>query len=214
MAAELESILARLAAVEARLDRIEGLGDDGDYSMAIDAFQNDILNVLLKEYMALSETLGGIVFEQAKMFQAGFLEMKNVIKVAAKSIKPSSSMDPEFQKLVKPFGDFIIKIEEMCGRKCPVEYLNFVKAVSGAATCFQWFLIEQNTPYPRVKEAADAAYFYLIKIMKEKKENEVAWCKSLHSLVTGLSEYIKEHHKTGMQWNSNGKPLAANSKAR
>ncbi|GFR64959.1 adenylyl cyclase-associated protein [Elysia marginata] len=52
---------------------------------------------------------------------------------------------------------------------------------------------------------ADSATFYTNRVLKEFKEKEprhVQWCNGWIQFLKALQAYIKDHHTTGVSWNT------------
>ena len=87
------------------------------------------------------------------------------------------------------------------------------KAIGEMMACLSWVLMRapQSLPVPMIKETVGSADFWANRIRKDfkgKNETQIAFCDQMKQVITGLADYVAEHHKTGLTFNPRGISLA------
>ena len=120
---------------------------------------------------------------------------------AARCVQPSQEV------LMKFYQQFSKRLEEVTAlreksRTSPL--FNHLSAVSESISAFAWISISP-APSPFVKEMSDSAQFYTNRVLKDYKDKDQAhvnWVKLWLQLLAELQAYVKQHHTTGVAWNS------------
>lgn len=92
----------------------------------------------------------------------------------------------------------------------PGEFNNHAKAVMEALPACNWIVVD-TMPHSLVEGQRDAAEFWLNKVrvaFKSKGDAHMTWCGQMKDLLSGLYDYVKAHHKTGLTWKFQGKDIA------
>ncbi|CAI2302965.1 unnamed protein product [Caenorhabditis sp. 36 PRJEB53466] len=161
-------------------------------------------------FVKISNELGGDVGEAAVLINSLFNINREVLWTACGIDNPSTSplKIPDF------FNKLFSKIGELAAfstnRRRDSKFPNHLRALEDVAMAFSWIGCDQ--PAPLITEYINAAVFYTDRIRKEEKikdDRHVEWVDALKSLFIALRDYVKEHHTTGMRWNTHpgAKPI-------
>lgn len=214
---ELAPLVSRLEAVATRLEGLAKGGNAGGavaddvVSPAVLAYDADIANGPLADFLAKSKEIGGDCATQANMVKEAFDSMRGFIVLASKSKKPSQN---DLPSLLKTLGEKMGSVQEYREKNRQSKLYNHLSSVMEAIAAIGWVSVTP-TPGPHVTQTIDSAQFYTNKVLKEFKETapvHVEWVKAMMLTLKGLVSYIKEFHTTGLTWNMNGgdaKALAA-----
>jgi len=220
--AELTAVAARLEAVAARLEAVAAGGGGGGGGGAaagpaaehprVAAF-DELLATSLAPFLELSKTLGGAVGEQSADVATVFSLMRDLVKTASSSKKPS--WPPQDMKgegtpfrLYVSMVEAVQKITAATDKARPTDFFNHCSTVSEGIPAANWVAVDK-TPGPFVGEMVGASSFYGNKILiatkgKSEGKDQFEWAKSFKTLLTNLQAYIKEHQTTGLAWNLKG----------
>ncbi|CAO3663185.1 unnamed protein product [Umbelopsis ramanniana] len=180
---------------------------------AVEAF-NNTMDAPVKQFIGLSNQLGGPVQEQAQLLQELINAQRDFIHIAAIAKKPDMS-SPTFAKLVEPIQKPLMAITEVKDKNRGHKQFNHLSTVAEGVPAFGWIAVEP-TPAPYVQEMGNAAQFYsnrVVKEFKDKDPQQIEWTKAFLAIINELYGYVKEHHRTGLVWNPNGEnPESAFSK--
>lgn len=150
--------------------------------------------------------------EMGKLFVKFFEGMRYVIILAAKSKQPGdmTELREHLEAITEPMGE-IRKL------RLKREFDNHQKAICEMMGCCSWVTCRPpaQLPAPFVKECIGSSDFWSNRIRKDFKGKEdenaklqIAFCDALKTTIVELSDYITEHHKTGLTFNPKGVSLA------
>lgn len=168
-------------------------------NMSVVAYEN-LLSGSVREYVEISQKIGGEVAEHSKLVEQVFQMQRDFITMAEK--RPQPGTQPEYIKLLGPMSMAITKIQHYREDKRNTPFFNHLSAVSESIPALGWVAMSP-TPAPFVKEMNDAGQFYTNRVLKEWKEKDkihVAWCKTWVQTLTDLQQYIRQYHTTGLVW--------------
>jgi len=211
-AEKLESLIARLEKSVAKLEKVGGGNDSsasGDSLPASVVAYDEFVEEFLDPYYSASSVLGGIIDQQAKLFQAVSTEHRNFLLLVANHSEPSK---PEvFTELVKPLSEAVNKL----GTLRDLDHKNHCSAINEGAMAFGW-MGYPKAPMKFVEGIRDSVKFYTNKVLVEtkngdQKEENRNWVKAFTEIFTGLLSYIKDHHRTGPTWNPSAPPASSTS---
>jgi hypothetical protein len=161
----------------------------------------DLINDHIVPYVTASESFGGEIAQQAKLFkQAVDLELE-LIKKAAGQKKPSQD---DLMKEVTPISNIMNSIAEIESKYRGKDHVNHLKAVSEGTQALGWVCVEP-TPGPFVKDTIGSSEFWSNKILtqyKGKDEKQVNWVTNFNGFLKNLVPYIMKNHATGLSWNT------------
>ncbi|KAL5014833.1 hypothetical protein ScPMuIL_009103, partial [Solemya velum] len=210
MSKELTTAVSRLEAVASRLENLakcqqeEGgakvSSEPEVMAESVIAFEN-LIAAHIKKYVELSHVIGGDVQTQADLVQQAFQAQKEFLVQASRSKLPSQNV---LMELLKPTSEKIQAIVDCREKNRRSNFFNHLSAISESVPCLGWVNVSP-TPGPFVKDMADAGTFYSNRVLMEykgKDQNHVDWTKSWTSALTELQAFIKEYHRTGLEWNS------------
>lgn len=211
-AEKLESLCARLERAVVKLEKHSGGGGQGDSADAVPASvvaYDEFVEDFLKPYYAASAVLGGIIDEQAKLFQAVSTKHRDFLMIVAKNAAPTDAAT--LQKLLAPLSGAISKLQDLRN----LDHKNYCSAGNEGSMAFSW-MGYPKAPMKFVEGIRDSVKFYTNKVLVETKNGDKklenrAWVKSFTELFDGLIEYIKNNHRTGPSWNTSGSPATESS---
>ena len=219
MEANFTSLIARLEAVTSRLETLDGPSgappssgsagaapvDDAPLSQSVQAF-DALIATEVAAYAGLAAKIGDAgVASQADLVKQAFAAQRDMLAVVAQCKKPSAA---ELQTLLEPTSGMIGQVQGAVDRKS--KSFNHLQAVGEAIPALGWVCVEK-TPAPHVMDMWQSGEFYSNRILKEFKgtnEDQVAFAKSLRAMFQALHDFVKEHHRTGLEWNPKGKAVA------
>lgn len=207
MSSELPSLVARLEAVATRLESVaSGGAPEADVGAVVQAF-DELVNEHVSEFVKLSNQIGGDVKTQADMVDKAFKAQREFIVIASKHKQPAQDV---LQKLLKPTSDQISAVQSFREKNRRSKEFNHLSGLSEAIPALGWVAVPK-TPGPHVKDMGEAAQFYLNRVLKDHKGDQVhtQWVKCINTLLADLQVYIKNHHTTGVTWNKSGPPATA-----
>jgi len=196
------ALVKRLEAVALKLESSGGAGGAGPTAASLADF-DVIVNGPFKNFMDLSKKIGSEVATMGDLVEAAFKAHRGYLEIASKAKKPS---DGELPMLQKPMADKMVEIETFRekGRRC--DYFNHLSAISESIPALGWINMAP-APAPFVKEMCDATMFYTNRVLKDwrdKSKAHVEWTKAWIQTLTQLQGFVKQHHTTGLVWNTKG----------
>lgn len=163
----------------------------------------------VEKYSKLSDTLGGLIAEQAAKVVHGFQEERKFLLITTKAKKPnlsaSNDMDA-YQTLLKPINESLMAVVNIkeSNRGSPVA--NQLSAVADGIMMLAW-VTDEAKPHKHVDNTLGSAQYYgnrVIKDHKDKDPQQVEWIQSFQQIFKDLSEYIKQYFPSGIPWNPKG----------
>eukprot|EP00531_Pseudo-nitzschia_arenysensis_P003850 CAMPEP_0116135866 /NCGR_PEP_ID=MMETSP0329-20121206/11421_1 /TAXON_ID=697910 /ORGANISM="Pseudo-nitzschia arenysensis, Strain B593" /LENGTH=507 /DNA_ID=CAMNT_0003630699 /DNA_START=67 /DNA_END=1590 /DNA_ORIENTATION=- len=225
----LESVTSRLAALEAHcgissatasptkaapagLEKTPSsrhISGDSVESPAVKAFDTYMNTVVYK----CSDTCDSLEMgEMGKLLVKFFEGMRYLIVLASLSKQPSdmAELAKHFKPITEPMGD----IKKL---RLHRDFDSHQKAICEMMACCSWVTCRapQQLPAPFVKECIGSSDFWSNRIRKsfkgkedDKSKLQLTFCDTLKATIVELSNYIKEHHTTGLTFNPKGVSLA------
>ncbi|KYM78553.1 Adenylyl cyclase-associated protein 1 [Atta colombica] len=166
----------------------------------------DFLAGPVKEYLQLSQKIGGDVDVHSKLVEKAFQIQLQFIHMAAS--RPAPMNQSEQVSLFAPMSAQIQQIQEFREKNRGSPFFNHLSAISESIPALGWVAVSP-TPAPYVKEMNDAGQFYTNRVLKDWKEKDkihIDWCKAWVQTLTDLQQYVRQHHTTGLVWGKTGTP--------
>lgn len=221
----LDSILTRLCAVEGKVG-IDGgassplaaggpaaaAGDDAGPHPALVAYDEHVSRTV-EPFAASCDAIGlGDVGTHVRGTWAG---IRSIVELGSKSKRPSGDAAAALTPHLKPVQESVTKIRTA---RLDRKYDWHIKAITELLSVASWPVVSppsMPTPTAFVKEAVGSSDFWSNKIRKEYKGKDddaskahIAFCDNMKKLILDLAAYVKEHHLSGLMWNSRGVDLA------
>ena len=178
-------------------------------SPAIKAFDTYTNTVVYK----FSDTCDDLELkDMGKLIVKFFEGMRYVIVLASLSKQPADMA--ELAKHLKSITEPMAEIKKIRLKR---DFVNHEKAVVEMLACCSWVTCRPplQLPAPFVKDCVGSTDFWANRIRKEfkgkdddKSKLQLAFCDNLKATIVELSNYITEHHKTGLVFNPKGVSLA------
>ncbi|XP_072766856.1 adenylyl cyclase-associated protein 1 isoform X4 [Anoplolepis gracilipes] len=166
----------------------------------------DVLNGPVKEYLELSQKIGGDVAAHSKLVEKAFQIQLQFVQTAANRSAPANQS--EQISLLAPMSVQIQQIQEFREKNRGSPFFNHLSAISESIPALGWVAISP-TPAPYIKEMNDAGQFYTNRVLKDWKEKDkihIDWCKRWIQTLTDLQQYVRQHHTTGLVWGKTSAP--------
>ncbi|XP_018361786.1 PREDICTED: uncharacterized protein LOC108760373 isoform X1 [Trachymyrmex cornetzi] len=166
----------------------------------------DFLAGPVKEYLQLSQKIGGDVDVHSKLVGKAFQIQLQFIHMAAS--RPAPTNQSEQVSLFAPMSAQIQQIQEFREKNRGSPFFNHLSAISESIPALGWVAVSP-TPAPYVKEMNDAGQFYTNRVLKDWKEKDkihIDWCKAWVQTLTDLQQYVRQHYTTGLVWGKTGAP--------
>jgi len=176
-------------------------------SPSVAAFE-DFINGEVAAFVKAAEAVGDAgVAEQAKVCLKAFEAQRDMLKVVSKAKKPSPG---DFQsKCLPATSELLGQVQGKVDRKS--KCFNNLQALGEAIPALGWVCVDK-TPGPHVADMWASGEYYYMKILQEfkgKDENQMKYAQTLKEVFVKLQAYIKEYHRTGLEWNPKGVDVAA-----
>ncbi|XP_072766852.1 adenylyl cyclase-associated protein 1 isoform X1 [Anoplolepis gracilipes] len=174
-------------------------------NMSIAGYE-DVLNGPVKEYLELSQKIGGDVAAHSKLVEKAFQIQLQFVQTAANRSAPANQS--EQISLLAPMSVQIQQIQEFREKNRGSPFFNHLSAISESIPALGWVAISP-TPAPYIKEMNDAGQFYTNRVLKDWKEKDkihIDWCKRWIQTLTDLQQYVRQHHTTGLVWGKTSAP--------
>jgi len=182
---------------------------DSVESTAVKAFDTFTNTVVYK----FSDTCDDLELgEMGKLIVKFFEGMRYVIVLASMSKQPADMAEiaKHFKSITEPMGEIkTVRLKR--------DFVNHEKAIVEMLACCSWVTCRppQQLPAPFVKDCVGSTDFWSNRIRKEfkgkdddKSKLQLSFCDDLKATIVELSNYITEHHKTGLTFNPKGVSLA------
>ncbi|WFD34367.1 ubiquitinyl hydrolase 1 [Malassezia cuniculi] len=208
---DLESIDREIAGIPAAVSATEDAPAGAAVSPKVNVWDAK-MNPVIEQYVASSNTLGGLVQEQAALVAAAFAQQRTIIQVASACIRPKDGVaSSEFSKFIAPLQEKIMAAIDVREKNRGSPQFNQLSTISEAISALGWIAVEP-APAPFITEAKDSAQFYANRVIKEHKEGareNVDWVHAVLRVIDTLQAYVKENHTTGLSWNPKGVEVSA-----
>jgi len=165
-----------------------------------------------KDFLDKSNQIGDHVAEMAKLVEAAFKAQRAFLVTAAKSTKPSADDLPKVLEGLSKQIQAVIAFREQHRTSVLINHLS---TVSESIPGLGWVAVEP-APAPYAREMLNAAVFYSNRVLKdyrEKNKLHVEWVNAWTAVFSELSDYIKQHHTTGVAWNPRGSSALSNARS-
>ena len=155
------------------------------------------------------------------IFQAWNTGIRTMIVLAARSKPPVDEMKQpqEYVAVLQPHIQATVKaVQEIRNnKKIDRKYDIHMKAIYELISCVSWIYLynvpspyQGSLPVPFLQECMISSVFWLNRIRKDYKDNTsyLQFCDAMKPIFTGLMEYVKTYHTTGLTFNPKGISLA------
>ncbi|KAH6899078.1 adenylate cyclase associated N terminal-domain-containing protein [Thelonectria olida] len=166
------------------------------------------LNSAVDKYVKLSNTLGGLVAQQAALVRKGFQEQRRFLLISTKAKKPGLS-GPDVSvhhDLIKPINDALMAVTDLKDQNRPDAMYSQLSTVADGIMVLAWVTLD-NRPYKHVEETLGSAQFFGNRVLKEQKDKDakqVEWVQAFYQIFRDLAEYVKQYFPNGIVWNPQG----------
>lgn len=139
-------------------------------------------------------------FLQAPKLKTLFDNHRNFLWYAAGVTKPD---DKTLQSKLEPIMNLINDITSFKDSKRNTPMFNHLSTVSEGLGSFFWVGVSP-TPGPHIKEMIDASMFYVNRVRKDHKGEQLHedWLKAWLDIFNNLQKYVRQAHTTGLVYNS------------
>uniref|UniRef100_A0A7E4ZX44 Adenylyl cyclase-associated protein n=1 Tax=Panagrellus redivivus TaxID=6233 RepID=A0A7E4ZX44_PANRE len=211
----LEAIVKRLETVTARLEAVStttkpalapkpghavtgGAAPAASGSVPLSVQQyDDAVQDAIKEFITLTEKIGGDIGSIVPKIKSIFEEHRNIIWWAAGIPEPPAD---QIAAKLGPSCQILQDIGAFKDSKRNTPQFNHLSSVVEGLPAVSWVSVKP-TPAPFIKESIDASMFYVNRVRKDHKEHE-AWVKAWLEIFTNLQKYVRQVHTTGLVFNS------------
>mmetsp|Transcript_9781 Transcript_9781/g.39794 ORF Transcript_9781/g.39794 Transcript_9781/m.39794 type:complete len:479 (-) Transcript_9781:1889-3325(-) len=171
---------------------------------AFDAYCRDCLD----PFVASCEALCSVEAHAcASLVKRGWRAMRNYVAMASKCKKPSS-YPQDCMTFLEPCREVMQEASQTIKRG---EWEYHQKTISEGLQCLSWLVVEP-APCEFIENFIGGQDFWANKIRVAYKKTEpkhVAFCDMFKTLLVDLMQYVKEHHATGVTFNSDGHNIGA-----
>ncbi|KIR24588.1 adenylyl cyclase-associated protein, partial [Cryptococcus deuterogattii LA55] len=179
-------------------------------SPASKAYQDEIINGALKDFLSKSEHVGGLVAEHSALLGPLCHAQLAFLQLASRHAKPPTptALAPLLQTQGKAIEAVMEAKDRLSRSKDGRDWAVCFNVLGEGVPAWGWVQVEP-APAPYVGEMKNAAQFWCDRVIKQYKETNaeaVAWAKSFIALVAALESYVKQWHTTGVVWNPKGSP--------
>jgi len=211
------SLLKRLELVTTKLESMETTSgsaaaapvaksdpvDDEKPSPMVDAF-NAFISGTVTAYVTAA---GALSFpettKQAALVLACFEAQRDMLVLVSKCKKPDAAT---FQKeCITATSDLLGQVQAAATTDRRAEDYNHRQAMAEAIPALGWVMVEK-TPVPHVSDMWEAGAFCQTKILTSFKGQDahITYAKAVKQIFTDLAAFVKEFHRTGLEWNPKG----------
>jgi len=159
-------------------------------------------------YLDSSNKLGGEVKEQAALVQKAVAAQRDLLITAASSKQPEPD---QLLKLIEPLNKIMAQVVELRDKNRTSKFFNNLSTASEGIAALSWVVVTP-TPGPHVADMRAGSEFYSNRILKDfrgKDEVQTNFVHGFNGFLKELQNYIKQHHTTGLTWNSKGGDASA-----
>ncbi|WWC66989.1 uncharacterized protein I206_100896 [Kwoniella pini CBS 10737] len=182
-------------------------------SPAVRAYEDEIINGALKEFIEKAEEVGGLVKEHSALLPALCEAQLTFLKLTSNHAKPTTpaALGPLLEPQGKAIQAILETKDKLSRTKEGRDWNVCFNTLGEGVPAWGWVQVEP-APAPFIAEMKNAAQFWADRVTKQFKETNpavVAWAKAFSQLVTSLQAYVKQWHTTGVAWNPKGSPAPA-----
>ena len=224
MSSNFDAVLARLEKaviqIESYATRVGSTAAHAAHNASHDSAEK---SPALMDWQALTAehlsafTVAASRFPETKQYgvwaQTCFDHIGKLIGATAVSKKPT---DAELLAFIQPIVEAVNASQNV---KLPPAspFANHLKAFQEGIASVNWVMIEPPNGLPKdvAQSGFEAADFYLIKLLTDGKkkggkegEDYAAFATTWKSLLIKQYEYVRDHYKTGLEWNPRGQSLS------
>nr|XP_019048563.1 adenylyl cyclase-associated protein [Kwoniella bestiolae CBS 10118]OCF27493.1 adenylyl cyclase-associated protein [Kwoniella bestiolae CBS 10118] len=184
-------------------------------SPAVKAYEDEIINGALQEFIEKSDELGGLVQQHSSLLPALCEAQLQFLKLASNHSKPSTptALGPLLEPQGKAIQAILETKEKLSRSKEGRDWNVCFNTLGEGVPAWGWVQVEP-APAPFVAEMKNAAQFWSDRVIKQYKDSNptaVAWAKSFAQLLTSLQAYVKQWHTTGVAWNPKASASSSSS---
>ncbi|CAE6404544.1 unnamed protein product [Rhizoctonia solani] len=173
-------------------------------SQSVKAYDQMIIAGKLEPFLKIAGDIGGPVNEQSEIVGNLFRSLRDLIKCASVSVKPS---DAAFMSMLGPLQSEITAVNDVKDKYGKERDLaNHFSALTEGVPAVGWVTVSPK-PAPFVGDMRDSATFYANRVLKdfrEKDQKHTEWARGFLALLDELKKYVTDHHTTGLAWNPKG----------
>lgn len=215
---DIEKLIVRLEAVTDRLENVSaGKSASQDNTSSVDDPDwlddyNKLHDGIFKKFIQDSKSIGGDVEKQALLVEKAFAALRDFMIIAARNNRPTQN---DLQSLLKPLAEGISGVQDFREKNRKSVHFNFLSAVSEGIPALGWIAVAPK-PAAYIVQMEESSMFYTNKVLKEfRSENPTLadWSTTWIKLIKAMQEYVKDQHKTGIQWNKNAPAATSTTKA-
>ncbi|XP_038052180.1 adenylyl cyclase-associated protein 1-like [Patiria miniata] len=180
----------------------------GDTPPFVSAF-DDFISEHVAKYLNLSQEIGGVVYDHAKLVEKCYNLQREYLHVAANSKRPSQKDYGGFFQPLQVLVEDVIKFADK--NRTNKERQNHLMTVKEGIGCIGWVTVEPK-PGMYLKEMYDQSLFYGNRVIKEyrgKDDKQVEWMRSFTNAIMRLKDFVDNYLNTGVTWNPQGKAPVA-----
>ncbi|KAI9478180.1 MAG: adenylate cyclase associated N terminal-domain-containing protein [Benjaminiella poitrasii] len=166
---------------------------------------DDAVNANLEKYYNLSQEIGGLIADQARLLKEAVAAERDIIYISTLAQKIDMS-SPTFMKLLEPIQKALAGVIEIKDANRPSPLFNHLSILAEGIPALGWFTCEP-TPVPFIRDMKDAAQFYSNRLFKEYKEKDpkhIEWSQAFLAFIEDLAVYVKQNFPAGLTWNAKG----------
>ncbi|KAL2755263.1 hypothetical protein ACRALDRAFT_1034781 [Sodiomyces alcalophilus JCM 7366] len=172
-----------------------------------DAFINDTV----KQYVKLSDQLGGLVAEQGSQVLRGFQAEREFLLLTTKARKPdlNGAEINVYQEILKPINEALVAVTNVKDANRGSAVFAQLSAVAEGIIVLAWVTID-NRPWKHVEESLASAQFFGNRVLTEQKNKDpqqTEWVNAFYEVFRQLRDYVKQHFPDGIAWNPEGRPV-------
>lgn len=173
----MESLVARLEAATARLESLSSGKEpispapSSEISSSSLVDLDEIITTSLAAYLTASDSIGGLVNDQAQHVSDAFSAMRALVGTASTTRKPDPAALPGFIAGIQTSMGQVVAIKDA---NRPSKLFTHLSVVAEGIPALGWVVVEP-TPVPYVSDMKDAALFYVNRVIKEFKGVYAFW---------------------------------------
>lgn len=170
------------------------------------------VEVVVNNYVKLSEQIGGLIADQAKLVKEGFVEERKFLLLTSKAKKPNLSAESDmkaYQALLKPINERLMAVMDIKESNRGSPFTNQISSVAEGIMMLAW-VTDDAKPHKHIENVLGSAQYYANRVLKDAKDKDpqqVDWIRSYLEIFKELVEYTKRYFPSGIPWNAKGQSL-------